>query len=70
MAVTRLEINSRQPFDGGKSFGNVGSYEQLDGVVHFAVDPGHPANDTITDLNLAPRDALESGPESPGWEER
>jgi hypothetical protein len=57
MAVTRLEIKSRQPFDGGKSFGDVGPYEQLDGIVHFSVDPGHPANATITDLSLAPRDA-------------
>jgi hypothetical protein len=55
MAVTRLEIKSRQPFAQGKSFGEVGTYEQLDGSVHFAVDPDHPANSTITDLKAAPR---------------
>ena len=57
MAVTKLEITSRQSFAGGESFGDVGTYEQLDGRVHFAVDPEHPANATVTDLKLAPRNA-------------
>ena len=57
MAVTQLEITSRQPFAGGESFGNVGHYEQLDGRVHFAVDSEHPAKATVTDLKLAPRNA-------------
>ena len=57
MAVTRLEIKSRQPFAQGESFGEVGTYEQLDGTVHFAVDPGHRANGVITDLKLAPKNA-------------
>ena len=56
MPVTKLEIKSRQPFAGGESFGEVGPYEQLEGVVHFAVEPANPANETITDLDLAPRD--------------
>ncbi|MSQ06430.1 MAG: hypothetical protein EXR54_04320 [Dehalococcoidia bacterium] len=55
MAVTKLEIKSRQPFAGGKSFGKAGTYEQLDGTAHFAVDPELPANGVITDLKLAPR---------------
>ncbi len=29
----------------------------MDGVLHFAVDPTHPANAPITDLDRAPRDA-------------
>lgn len=57
MAVTQLEITSRQPFAQGESFGEVGPYEQLDGIVRFAVDPEHPANATVTDLKLAPRNA-------------
>ena len=57
MAVTKLYITSRQPFANGKPFGQVGPYEQLDGVVHFAADPTHPANRSITDLSLAPHDA-------------
>ena len=55
MAVTRIEIKDREPYAGGKTFGETGAYEQLDGTVHFAVDPANPANSLITDLELAPR---------------
>jgi Alpha/beta hydrolase domain len=57
MAVTALEIKSRSPFAQGQTFGDVGPYQQLDGTVHFAVDPHHPAKAGITDLQRAPRDA-------------
>jgi len=57
MAVTALEIKTCSPFAQGTAFGDVGPYEQLDGTVHFAVDPDHPRNAGITDLTLAPRDA-------------
>jgi Alpha/beta hydrolase domain len=57
MAVTTLEIKSRSAFNQGTAFGDVGPYEQLDGTVHFAVDPSHPRNAGITDLKRAPRDA-------------
>lgn len=56
MAMIGLEIKSRQPLAGGRAFGAVGSYEQIDGAAQFAVDPGHPYNEGITDLPLAPRD--------------
>ncbi|MDA1127678.1 MAG: alpha/beta hydrolase domain-containing protein [Chloroflexi bacterium] len=57
MPITNIEVNSRRPFADGKPFGNVGPYEQLDGVARFAIDPENSANETITDLNLAPRNA-------------
>lgn len=57
MPVTKIEIKTQQTFADGKAFGEVGAYEQLDGIVHFAVDPGNSANETIADLELAPRDA-------------
>ena len=57
MPVTRLEITSQKPFADGRSFGEVGSYTQIDGTAHFAVDPLHPANETIADIKLAPRNA-------------
>jgi hypothetical protein len=57
MAVTALEIKSCSPFAQGQTFGDVGPYQQLDGTVHFAVDPHHPSNAGITDLQRAPRDA-------------
>ena len=53
MPVTKMEIASRQAFAGGRSFGDVGPYEQLDGTVHFAVDPANNANETVTDIGLA-----------------
>ena len=56
MALTSLEINTRQPLAAGHAFGDVGPYLQLDGTAHFAVDPDHPQNQGITDLALAPRD--------------
>ena len=57
MAVTALEIKTCSPFAQGIAFGDVGPYQQLDGTVHFAVDPDHPSNAGIADLKLAPRDA-------------
>ncbi|MGE5269818.1 MAG: hypothetical protein ACM3JG_09135, partial [Thiohalocapsa sp.] len=55
MSVSRLEITSRQPVARGRSFGATGRYVQLDGTAHFAVDPHHPLNRVITDIDLAPR---------------
>jgi hypothetical protein len=57
MAVTALEIKTCSPFAQGTSFGDTGAYEQLDGTVHFAVDPNHPRNAGITDLKLTPQNA-------------
>lgn len=55
MPVTKIEIKSTSPFAGGQVFGDAGAYEQLDGVLHFAVDPKNAANETIADIELAPR---------------
>lgn len=57
MPVVKLEIKRRSPYAEGKSFGEVGSYEQIDGIAHYAVDPLHPNNAGIVDLDLAPRDS-------------
>jgi hypothetical protein len=51
MPVTRFEITLRRPLAGAPA------YEELKGRLHFAVDPLHPANRRITDVELAPRDA-------------
>lgn len=55
--MTQLEIRSRVPFAEGAAFGDAGPYERIDGLIRFAVDPLHPANEAIVDLHLAPRDA-------------
>ena len=57
MPVTKLEITSSTPFAGGQSFGDVGAYTHVKGTVHFSVDPLHPNNEAITDVELAPRDS-------------
>src|SRR5262245_40620052 len=55
MPLTRFEVTSRLPYAGNRSFGPIGAFEQVDGTAHFAVDPMHPANRGICDLQLAPR---------------
>jgi hypothetical protein len=55
--VTRIEISSRTPVLDGKPFGNAGPYEKMVGKVFFSVDPSHPRNKAIVDLDRAPRDA-------------
>ena len=57
LPVTRLEIISREPFADGESFGDVGPYDLMEGIVHFAVDPLNDRNEAIIDLELAPRDS-------------
>ena len=55
--VERFEIKSRQPFAAGKVFGQVGSYQRIEGTVHFTLNPQAPQNQNIVDLQLAPREA-------------
>ena len=55
MPITSLDIAERSRFAGGKSFGGVGPYTLVEGTAHFAVDPLHPSNEAITDIELAPR---------------
>ena len=52
MAVVGIEVKSRVSLAGGRAFGAVGRYLQLDGTAHFAVDPPHPRNRVITDIGL------------------
>src|SRR5262245_43051138 len=56
--VTQITIqNLQSPIQGGKSFGEVGVYETLTGLVHGEIDPKDPHNQIITDIDLAPRNA-------------
>ena len=55
MALIRLEIVRREPFEAGRTFGETGPYERIDAVAHYAVDPAHPANAGIVDLDRAER---------------
>src|SRR4051812_37439047 len=55
--ITKVQINSRGLAFGGASFGSVGQYETLRGVLFGEVDPNDPLNEVITDIKLAPRNA-------------
>jgi hypothetical protein len=50
-----FEVLSREPFAGGASFGDTGPYEKIVAIARFAVDPGHPRNKVIVDLDKAAR---------------
>lgn len=53
----RLNITMREPFADGMEFGDAGPYERIAGQVDFAIDPDDPANESIVDLKLAPRNS-------------
>jgi Alpha/beta hydrolase domain len=55
--VVGIDIRERTPFAEGRSFGDVGPYEKVVGIVRFALDPKAAANRKIVDLELAPRNA-------------
>lgn len=55
MPVAGFDVTFSRPLADAKSWGDVGPYEELRGTLHFAVDPGHSANERITDVELAPR---------------
>jgi len=53
--VVRLEIGHRGPAFDGRTFGEVGPYEELDGIAYGEVDPNDPHDRLIQDVRLAPR---------------
>lgn len=52
--LVRITLHDRQPFAGGKSFGNVGEYDYWTGRAEFAIDPKAAVNLAIVDLKYAP----------------
>ena len=56
--VQRIEVTEREtPVFGGVEFGAVGTYERLHGTVFGELDPVHPLNAGIVNLDRAPRNA-------------
>jgi len=55
--LVRIDVIERSDVLEGKPFGKTGAYERIVGRVYLAVDPKLPANSTICDINLAPRNA-------------
>ncbi len=56
MPVVAVDIKECRPYADGRSFGEHGEYERIEGVLRFAVDPGNAANTAIVDLEYAPVD--------------
>jgi hypothetical protein len=55
--VLSVDVTSRQPWVGGKTFGQVGAYEVLRGTVHYAIDPRSTSARDIADIRYAPKNA-------------
>lgn len=51
--IEKFDITTKKPAFAGQAFGAVGAYEFIAGVVTVRVDPRHPANATIVDLDKA-----------------
>jgi hypothetical protein len=51
--VVGVKIASRTPVADGAVFGTTGAYEKLVGTIEFAVDPAHPRNRAIVDIEHA-----------------
>src|SRR5207253_4266949 len=52
--VVRVQIDRREPFAAGQSWGSAGPYERIIGRMFLEVDPAHAANARVVDLKLAP----------------
>lgn len=57
MPVTGFDVKFRRTLADGRSWGDVGPYEELRGTLRFALDPNSEANARITDVGQAPRNA-------------
>ena len=55
--LTRLQIDRIEPFADGMAFGTVGSYVRLVGTAYGELDPQHPRNAVIVNIDKAPRNA-------------
>jgi hypothetical protein len=52
-----IRIDSVQPFAEAQAFGKAGVYERLKGVARGTLDPYHPQNTAVVDLEKAQRNA-------------
>ena len=54
--VEQFEVLESGPAFEGQEFGEVGGYERIDGIAHFAIDPDSERGRMIVDLEHAPVD--------------
>src|SRR5712671_5661086 len=55
--VVRFIVEQTRLFAGGMSFGDVGTYQRLDGTAYMEVGPRDPLDAVIVNLDKAPRNA-------------
>ena len=55
--VVRLVVERTTPYADGRSFGDAGTFERLEGTVYMEVDPDDPLNAVVVNLDRAPRTA-------------
>ena len=57
-SVLNIEITGRlSPVFDGRSFEGIGTYDYVSGMIHGELDPAHPLNAIIVNLDKAPRNA-------------
>ena len=55
--VTRVVVDRATPYAEGRTFGEAGAFERLEGTAYFEVDPSDPRNAVIVNIERAPRNA-------------
>ena len=55
--VVRVVVERTTPYAGGKTFGEAGTFERLEGTVYMEVDHDDPLNAVVVNLDRAPRNA-------------
>ena len=55
--VVRFVVEKVRPFADGKSFGDAGAFQRLDGTAFMEIDPNDPLNAGIVNLDKARKNA-------------
>jgi hypothetical protein len=55
--VTQFVVERTTPYADGRTFGDAGAFERLEGTAHFEVDPNDPLNAVIVNIDRTPRNA-------------
>ena len=55
--VVRIVVDRTSPYADGRTFGEAGAFERLEGTVYMEVDPDDPLNGVVVNLERAPRNA-------------
>jgi hypothetical protein len=55
--LTEINVTAVEPFADSASFGNTGAYERVKGTFKGELDPAHPRNKVIVNLDKAPKNA-------------